>query len=145
MSCAKVRRELERYGLLLLQDKRLPSIATIIAGEPMSKSWWSHPNSNEMFRCLQNIEEDVLVTRLIAGKVTYVHKRLWPALAASGTSVVHEFHTESGRHERRVESSRVWSKRLQVRPLASRARGRAEIESATAAAGAPLSLLPWHR
>ena len=145
MSCAKVRRDLEKFGLLLLQDKKLPSIATIIAGEPMSKSWWSHPRSQEMFNCLEAIEDEALTTRLIGGKVTFVHKRLWPALAAAKMPVEDSVHTESGRHEKRVESSRVWSKRMRVTPLESAAEGRAAIESAAAALGATLSALPWHR
>ncbi|HEV8661471.1 MAG TPA: hypothetical protein VGS96_22965 [Thermoanaerobaculia bacterium] len=144
MSCAEVRRRLDRYGLLLLQDKKLPSVATIFAGEPMSRSWWSHPRSHEMFRCLRSIEHEVLTTRLINGKVTYVHKRLWPALAATGTPVTDEVHTESGRHERRVETSESWAKRLKVKPLASAAAGRMEIEAAAAALGAPPRSLPWH-
>jgi len=48
---------------------------------------------------------DVLVCRLIKGKVTFVHRRLWPALVrAAGRfpserlSQVREVHTSSGRH-----------------------------------------------
>ncbi len=52
MRCDEVRRELERLGLLLLQDKKLPSVATIFAGRPMAGSWWGHPLGQEMFRCL---------------------------------------------------------------------------------------------
>jgi len=47
----------------------------------------------------------VLVCRLIKGKVTFVHRRLWPALVrAAGRlgsdrlSQVHEIHSSSGRH-----------------------------------------------
>jgi hypothetical protein len=142
MSCAKVRRSLERLGLLLLQDKKLPSVATIFAGEPMAKSWWSHPRGNEMFRCLNEIEDEVLATRLINGKVTFVHRRLWPALAGAGVAIETSVHTESGRHEKRVESSASWSKRLKVKPLAERASQEA-FEAAAAELGAPLSSLPW--
>jgi len=49
--------------------------------------------------------EDVLVCRLIMGKVTFVHRRLWPPLVrAAGhfpserLSRVREVHTSSGRH-----------------------------------------------
>jgi hypothetical protein len=49
--------------------------------------------------------DDVLVCRLIKGKVTFVHRRLWPALVrAAGRfpsdrlSAVREVHTSSGRH-----------------------------------------------
>ncbi|HEX9160089.1 MAG TPA: hypothetical protein VF980_00150, partial [Thermoanaerobaculia bacterium] len=137
------RKQLERYGLLLLQDKKLPSVATIFAGEPMSGSWWGHPRSHDMFRCLAELEDEALTTRLIRGKVTYVHKRLWPALAAAGVAVEDEVHTESGKHEKRTEPAKSWLKRLKVKPLASVEAGRAKLEEAAAALDAPLSSLPW--
>jgi hypothetical protein len=127
MSCDEVRRELERLGLLLLQDKQLPSVATIFAGGPISGSWWSHPRSHEMFWCLATLEEVAVVTRLVKGKVTYVHRRLWPALAAAGVPIEDEVHTASGRHEKRIEPADAWAKRLGVTPAPE---GRAELETA---------------
>ena len=144
MSCGEVRRELERLGLLLLQDKKLPSVATIFGGgKAMSGSWWGHPCGQEMFRCLNDIEDIAVTTRLIAGKVTFVHKRLWPALAGARIAIESDVHTDSGRHEKRVESSAKWSKRLRVKPLASASAARQELEAAATAMGAPLSSLPW--
>ena len=79
---------LEQYGLLLLQDKVLPSIVGMITGERLAGSWWSHPRSQEIFRRLEELEAagDVVSTKLIGGKVTFVHRRLWPALTAVGSS-----------------------------------------------------------
>lgn len=74
---------LDKHGLLLLQDKKLPSVVGIITGEAVSGSWWSHPRANEIFLKLQALD-DVLTIKLIAGKVTFVHKRLQPAVAAVG-------------------------------------------------------------
>ena len=37
---------LEEHGLLLLQDKTLPSLVGLIAGEPVSGSWWGHPRAH---------------------------------------------------------------------------------------------------
>ena len=74
---------LDKYGLLLLQDKKLPSAVGIITGEKISGSWWSHPRANEIFRKLQALDV-VLTVKLIAGKVTFVHKRLQPSVAAVG-------------------------------------------------------------
>lgn len=145
MRCDDVRRELERLGILLLQDKNLPSVATIFAGEPMAKSWWGHPLGQEMFQCLESLEDEALATRLINRKVTFVHKRLWPALAAAGVAIEYDVHTESGRHEKRVEPSKVWAKRLNVKPLASPSAGRTAIEAAATALGAPLSALTLRR
>jgi hypothetical protein len=72
---------LERSGCLLKQDKRLPSVVTILAGEPLSSSWWSHPDSRLMFRVLAQLADhpDVLVAKLLLAKDTFVHRRLWPA------------------------------------------------------------------
>ena len=53
---------LEKYGLLLLQDKKLPSAVTIIVGEPVAGSWWSHPRAHEIFRELEKID-DVLTVK----------------------------------------------------------------------------------
>jgi len=48
-------------------------------------SWWSHPRAHEIFRKLEELD-DAIPTKLIAGKVTFVHPRLLPALAAVGRS-----------------------------------------------------------
>jgi hypothetical protein len=85
-NCDDVRRELESKGLLLLQDKRMASVAAIIAGETISGSWWSHARGREIWACSESLEKDALVTRLIDGKVTYVHPRLWPAFYGVATS-----------------------------------------------------------
>ena len=79
---------LEKYGLLLLQDKVLPSVVGIITGERVAGSWWSHPEAQEIFHRLDELEAtgDVVPTKLIGGKVTLVHRRLWPALAAVGNA-----------------------------------------------------------
>ena len=79
---------LERFGLLLKQDKRLPSVVTLLAGEPLSTSWWSHPKGRHIFRVLTQIADhpDVLLTKLLYGKDTLVHRTLWPALLSVAKS-----------------------------------------------------------
>jgi len=83
-----VERSLIRYGLLLQQDKRLPSVVGIIAGGALRGSWWSHPKAQAIFARLERLDddEDVLASRLVAGKVTYVHRKLWPAFLSVATS-----------------------------------------------------------
>ncbi len=85
----------------------VPSLVEVIAGEPVRGSWWSHPKSHEIFAVTRAIRasDDVLACRLIKGKVTFVPRRLWPALVrAAGRlssdqlSQVREVHTSSGRH-----------------------------------------------
>lgn len=85
----------------------VPSLAAAIAGEPIRGSWWSHPRSHEIFELTRTIRgrEDVLVCRLVNGKVTFVHRRLWPSLVRAAKrfpkkhlAQVHEVHTATGRH-----------------------------------------------
>jgi len=81
-SAERVREALVREGLLLLSDARLPSIVSLVAGAPVRGSWWAHPAGRDIFRVSEDLADhpDVLVNRLVSGKVTYVHRRLWPAL-----------------------------------------------------------------
>lgn len=70
---------LQVEGLLLENDAKLPSVTSLIAGEVVSGSWWSHRKAQEIFDTLKEIADrtDVLVTKLISGKVTFVHRELW--------------------------------------------------------------------
>ena len=76
--------ELCERGLLLAADATLPSVATIVAGEPVHGSWWAHPKSHAIFAALSALARhpDAIAIPLISGKVTVVHRRLWPALLA---------------------------------------------------------------
>ncbi len=77
---------LRRLGLLLETDARLPSVASLIAGEPVSGSWWSHAFAQKIFTTLGQFADhrDVMFTKLISGKVTLVHRKLWPEITAIG-------------------------------------------------------------
>ena len=97
---------------MLLQSARgpLPSVAELVAGEPIKGSWWAHPKSRAIFAALGSLDEssDVVRLRLVRGKVTFVHRRLWPALvrvsdrfAPRQLAALREEHTASGAH--RVE------------------------------------------
>ena len=97
-----------KYGVVLSSAKGpVPRLTEAIAGEPMKGSWWAHPKSRQIFRVLQAVtdSDDVLVCRLVNGKITFVHRRLWPALVrvakqfpSNRIAQLHEEHTESGRH-----------------------------------------------
>lgn len=83
----RIRRELRERGLLLVSDPVLPSVAGLIAGEPVRGSWWAHSKAHEIFRVLESIGDDeALVVKLIANKQTLVHPCLWPELFAIATS-----------------------------------------------------------
>lgn len=59
-----------------------------MTGETVKGSWWAHPKAHEIFQCLMEVGEslDVVAAKLVAGKVTLVHRRLWPALLAVAQS-----------------------------------------------------------
>ncbi len=75
---------LSKSGLLLQQDKRVHNVVTLVTGEMLSGSWWAHPKSHLVFAVLSELAEhrDVLFTKLLYGKVTLVHRQLWPAFLA---------------------------------------------------------------
>ena len=83
------------------------SVAEAVAGAPIRGSWWAHARGQEIFKVTRAIRScpDVLVCRLVGGKITYVHRRLWPALVRlarrlppSGLAQICEIHTPSGQH-----------------------------------------------
>jgi hypothetical protein len=85
----------------------IPSLAVAIAGGSIHGSWWAHALGREIFALTRAVRDcsDVLVCRLVEGKITYVHRRLWPALVRVSKrfplqhlAKVHETHTASGRH-----------------------------------------------
>jgi hypothetical protein len=77
---------LARSGLLLKQDKTLPSVVGLIVGESLSTSWWSHSKADVVFSVLSELveHEEVLFTKLVARKDTLVDRSLWPSVAAVG-------------------------------------------------------------
>jgi len=80
--------QLALHGLLLKSDPNLPSVTTLAAGEPVRGSWWGHPMSHQMFHLLEALEdhEDAALIKLVSGKDTFIHKRLFSHLASIGMS-----------------------------------------------------------
>jgi hypothetical protein len=79
---------LAEKGLLLAQDKTLPSVVGVVTGEALRTSWWSHPKAHLIFAVLSELAEhrDVLFTKLLNRKDTLVHRSLWPSILAVGTA-----------------------------------------------------------
>jgi hypothetical protein len=79
---------LSSTGLLLKQDKLLPNVVTLVTGETLRTSWWSHAKGRLIFAVLSELADhrDVLFVKLLCGKDTLVHRRLWPALLAAVTA-----------------------------------------------------------
>jgi hypothetical protein len=99
----------ERVGVALEAARGpVPSLAETIVGKPLRGSYWGHPKGNNIFLCTRAVRNsaDVLICRLVGGKVTYVHRRLWPALVrlaarinAERLAAIHETHSASGKHQ----------------------------------------------
>ena len=97
-----------RHGVVLASGKGpVPSLAEAVAGEPIRGSWWSHPKGSEIFLALGAVGDspDVLCFRLVEGKITFVHKRLWPALVRLAAELgrdrltaIKQEHTKTGAH-----------------------------------------------
>ena len=104
---------------VLLESARgpVPNVAELVAGEPIRGSWWAHGSSHAIFAALNELDEsaDTVRTRLIGGKVTIIHRRLWPAmvrvadrLPVERLAALQEEHTASGAHRVREEPFPGW-------------------------------------
>jgi len=108
----------ERHGIVLQAARGpVPNLAEAIAGGPIRGSWWGHPKGKEIFRAAEAICEspNVLVCKLIGGKITYVHRRLWPAFIKLASrfreeqlAKVWNEHTASGAHQSKREPFPTW-------------------------------------
>jgi len=107
-----------RHGVVLeAAAGPVPSLAETIAGAPIRGSWWAHPRGREIFALTRAVRgsDEVLVCRLVEGKVTYVHRRLWAPLVRAAhcfprerLALVREVHTSSGRHVARETAFPTW-------------------------------------
>jgi hypothetical protein len=107
----------ETKGIILESAHgRVPTFADFVARERVTR-WWSHPKSKLIFALTRAIRDspDVLTCRLVDGKVTYVHRRLWAALVKlsgeldkSGLGAIREEHTSDGKHVMRVTEFPEW-------------------------------------
>ena len=73
-------------GLLLESDPKLPSVSGLTTGKTLRGSWWSHPQAHTIFHINGQLVDhpDVLVTKLISGKLTFLHRRLWSEVFTIG-------------------------------------------------------------
>lgn len=107
-----------RQGIVLEGARGpVPNLAEAVAGRPISGSWWGHPKGHQIFGLTRVVRAspDVVTCRLLNGKITYVHRRLWPALVRlaprftrRALAALHEVHTVRGRHELRVVPFPGW-------------------------------------
>ena len=99
----------ERHGIVCEAARRdgIPSLVDAIAGEVVRGNWWSHPRARVIFTLTRTMRDApaVLVCRLVDGKITFVHERLWPSLVRVADefptrrlSRIREVHSATGKH-----------------------------------------------
>jgi hypothetical protein len=98
-----------RHGVVLASAKGpVLNLAEAVAEEPIHGSWWGHKKGSEIFHALAIVDEssDVLCFRLVENKITFVHRRLWPALVRLADyfgkerlTAIKQEHTETGAHQ----------------------------------------------
>ena len=98
----------EEHGMLLQAARgRFRIFRRWSSGNRSRGSWWGHPEHDEIFRVLNEAtsSDQVVRLKLVDGKVTLVHRRLWPALVrvadqlgVSRLAALHQEHTSSGAH-----------------------------------------------
>jgi hypothetical protein len=107
----------DRGIVLVSANGPAPKLTEAIIGEPIKGSWWAHPQGHHIFRIVRAVSEsdEVLVCRLVKGKLTLVHRRLWPALVRLAErfgpehlAQVREEHTPSGSHVSREIAFPQW-------------------------------------
>ena len=95
----------------------MPNLAEAVAGAPIRGGWWGHPKGREIFRALQEVADspDVLCFRLVARKITFVHRRLWPALVRLAgqlgkerLTAIRQEHTKTGAHRNVLNPFPKW-------------------------------------
>lgn len=106
------------HGVVLVSAKGpVPTLTHAIAGETITGSWWGHPQGKRIFAVLQAVsgDPDIVVCRLVDGKLTLVHSRLWPALAAAAATIeparlarIVQEHSASGHHVNRETPFAAW-------------------------------------
>jgi hypothetical protein len=109
MTRHRVFASLKRQGVMLESGHGpVPNLVEAIAGEPVRGNWWSHPQSQRIFELTRSLRDspDVLTCRLVNGKVTFVHRQVWPALVRLANrfpqarlAAIRERHMRTGVHK----------------------------------------------
>ena len=136
---------IKRHGIVCESVRRdaIPSLADAIAGGAIRGNWWPHARRREIFAITRAVRDapEILVCKLVDGKITFVHERVWPALVRLAERLprarlarVREAHTASGKHELQETPFPDWV------PKAARAAAK-RVSEAEAAALLPPPLL----
>jgi hypothetical protein len=62
----------------------VPCFVEAVTGERLKTSWWGHPKGKLIFALGESLDDaaDVVSLKLLEGKATLVHAKLWPLLLA---------------------------------------------------------------
>jgi hypothetical protein len=113
-------RLVEKHGVMLASARgAVPNVAEVVAGAPIVGGWWAHPKGKAIFAALSEIDDsvDIRCFKLIDGKVTFAHRRVWPALvrlgrdgaiAADKLAAVQQEHLPTGEHRNFVTPFPDW-------------------------------------
>lgn len=109
---------IEKHGVVL-EGGRGPrlSLAEAAAGERIHGSRWRHKKARAIFRATRAARDcdEVLVCRLVGGKISCVHRRLWAAIVRLANTLdkktlatLREEHTRLGTHKIRTVPFPRW-------------------------------------
>jgi hypothetical protein len=108
----------KNHGVVLESAQgSVPNLAETVAGGRIRGSWWAHPKSQLIFQLTRAVRDsdEVLVCRLIQGKVTYVHRRLWSAIVRLAKQFenknlgrIRAVHTSRGQHPLQIVAFPQW-------------------------------------
>jgi hypothetical protein len=75
---------LHRWGLILASDQALPSLPSLVVERDVRGSWWADPEAKLIYESARRFahQPDVIHVVLVSTKLTYLHRRLVPALLA---------------------------------------------------------------
>jgi hypothetical protein len=128
MTFAEARAFVSTHGIVLESASGpVPSLVATIVGEPIHGSWWGHAQSHQIFGITRAVRStpSVLTCRLVQGKVTFVHRRLWSSVACCAdrfppdhVAKLVEVHTAAGHH--RVAAGAQSSSRIPRKFLTER-------------------------
>jgi hypothetical protein len=73
--------------MTLVPAGHVPSLVQEVCGGPVQGSWWAHPQGHLIYAIASALEDSpgVLGLKLLDGKMTFVHRSLWPALVRFAT------------------------------------------------------------
>ncbi|MEP6861356.1 MAG: hypothetical protein ABJE66_12080 [Deltaproteobacteria bacterium] len=113
-------RLVEKHGVMLASARGVvPNVAEVVAGAPIIGGWWAHPKGKAIFAALSDIDDsdDIRCFKLIDGKITFAHRRIWPALvrlcrdgaiATDKLAAVQQEHLPTGEHRNFVTPFPEW-------------------------------------